>query len=303
MRESLRRVSSPLGVFNNFCSTTSMHGWSFFGSPEASCFQKFFWLVVILFSFSVSLWLIHIQTDLYLNSFTKINIEDRSAGLEDTYFPSVVVCNINPLRKSFIYWLRENIERSGLANVSSKDTFDLISQYFSPQILHTEQTKQLTEKILESEFFREYFEDFRNEKKNTEDINITTEMNKIFLYDFINDEEDLRERLGEYSESTRKTYHENFLHQLASQWKIGQMIPHIRWNGMDPDDRLGSGFGGVFLELSFGTNYGVCSFISPFYRMSPAGRETSLRDLSRGALNGENNGLTLLLGMANSFNE
>ena len=290
------RTSSTLGVFHNFCSSTSMHGWSFFGSPQASYWQKLFWLLVILSSFSVSLWLIQIQTYFYLTSFVKINIEDRSADLGDTYFPSVVICNVNPLRKSFIYWLQENLEISGWTNVTIKDTFDLMfSQYFSPKREETsEETKKLTEFILQSKFFQDYFQNFRAERSHNQSIGISSEMNKIFLYDFLNDEEELLDTLGEYTESTKRTYHENFLHKIASQWKIGQMIPHIRWDGMDPDDRQGTG--GVYLELGFGTNYGVCSFISPFYRMPPEGLETSLQDLPKGALNGENNGLSLLLG-------
>ena len=271
-------------------------GWSYFGAPQASYFKKLFWLLVILASFSVSLWLIHFQAEVYLLSYTKINIEDRSADLKDTYFPSVVICNVNPLRKSFIYWLQENLEINGWTNVSIKETFDLIgSQYFSPKTEETsEETKKLKEYILQAEFFQNYFLEFMNESIKTKDLNITSEMNKIFLYDFLEDEEELLETLGQYTEATKKTYHENFLYQLASQWKIGQMIPHIRWDGMDPEDRNGTG--GVYLELGFGTNYGVCSFISPFYRMPPEGLETSLQYLPKGALNGENNGLSLLLG-------
>ena len=296
MAKFRKKASSAVGVFNNFCSSTSMHGWSFFGSPQASFFQKLFWLLVILFSFAVSLKLIHFQSYFYLNSFIKINIEDRSADLEDTYFPSVVICNVNPLRKSFIYWLQENLEINDWKNISITNTFDLMfSQYFSPKNGETsEETKKLTEYILQSKFFQDYFENFRNERIKTQNLSISSEMNKIFMYEFLNDEDELLATLGEYTESTRKTYHENFLHQLASQWKIGQMIPHIRWDGMDPDDRNGTG--GVYLELGFGTNYGVCTFISPFYRMPPEGLETSLQDLPRGALNGENNGLSLLLG-------
>ena len=142
-----------------------------------------FRLLVILASFSVSLWLINIQAEVYLFSFTKINIEDRSADLKDTFFPSVVICNVNPLRKSFIYWLQENLEINGWSNVSISDTFDLIgSQYFSPKTEETsEETKKLKEYILQAEFFQDYFSEFMNESMTTKDLNISSEMNKIFL--------------------------------------------------------------------------------------------------------------------------
>ena len=44
-----------------------------------------------------------------------------------------------------------------------------------------------------------------------------------------------------------------------------------------------------------GTNYGICSWISPFYSLPPKGEETNLGSLPTGALNGENNGLSILL--------
>lgn len=68
------------------------------------------------------------------------------------------------------------------------------------------------------------------------------------------------------------------------------MIPYIEWDGAEKDSDPG-----VFLEPAFGTNYGICSWISPFFRMPKGGKERDLLSLVPGALNGENNGLSLLL--------
>ena len=68
------------------------------------------------------------------------------------------------------------------------------------------------------------------------------------------------------------------------------MIPYIEWNGAEKDSKSG-----VFLEPAYGTNYGICSWISPFFRMPQRGNERDLLSLVQGAHNGENNGLSVLL--------
>ena len=80
---------------------------------------------------------------------------------------------------------------------------------------------------------------------------------------------------------------------MAGQWRVGQMIPYLMWNGMDPNDPANKT--GVYFQTGFGTNYGVCSWVTPFYQMPAEGHETDLSYLPKGALNGENNGLSLLL--------
>ena len=101
----------------------------------------------------------------------------------------------------------------------------------------------------------------------------------------------------------RRHYHEVFLYEMASQWQVtstfednallvqvGQMIPFIDWNGAQKDSKSGA-----LLMPAFGTNYGICSWISSFFRMPQKGKERDLLSLVPGALNGENNGLSVLL--------
>ena len=98
---------------------------------------------------------------------------------------------------------------------------------------------------------------------------------------------------GPYNNENAKVYHENYLHEVASQWEISQMVSYLTWYGMDPNDP--SNTTGVFFQPGFGTSYGVCSWVTPFYRMPRKGMETSLLEQMKGALSGENNGLSLLL--------
>ena len=122
-------------VFNDFITNTSLHGWSFFGSPTGSTFQKIFWFAVLSGSFFAAGYFIILNVNIFLSTYIIINIEDRTSDLDNIHFPSVAICNINPLRKSFIYWIHENLNDAGRTDVSVGDIFDAIgSQYFSSNV-------------------------------------------------------------------------------------------------------------------------------------------------------------------------
>ena len=121
-------------IANDFVNNTSMHGCSFFGAPHSSSylFKKLFWFIVVIFSLSLSGYLIYANTKSFMNTFTTISTNDKSKDLNDVYFPSLVICNINPLRKSFIYWIHENLQQSGMTDISIGEVFDVFGkQYFS----------------------------------------------------------------------------------------------------------------------------------------------------------------------------
>ena len=231
----------------------------------------------------------------FMQSFTIINIKDRTSGLDEIYFPSLTICNINPLRKSFIYWLQDELNENGQTDVAFEDLLNIIGKFYystadGDEI--TERDTQIMDEILGSKGFKEKFEEFMRDHINGSDIVISPKSNKIFVY---NEVEDADWTLGVYNEVTKKTYHKNFLRELASQWKKGQMIPYIMWDGMDPDDHLNMP-GGVFLQLGYGTSYGLCNFITPYFRHMPTNsNQIILNYLAKGALNGENNGLSILV--------
>ena len=283
-------------VFNDFVSNTSMHGWSFFGSPTGSRVQRLFWFLILITAFGCSGFLLTHSIITFLTSYTIINIKDRTNSLEEIYFPSLVICNINPLKKSFIYWLHEELVKSGKADASISEIFDVVGNlYFSSENADNESQEKydrILDNILESEFFEEKFKEFMGEKINGSDFNITPKTNTPFIYNRV---EDAAEDLGEYNEVTKKNYHKNFLRELAGQWKQGQMIPYLKWDGMDPDDQLNKP-GGIYLEIGYPTSFGLCNFITPYYRHMPLDSDNmTLEELPKGALNGENNGLSVLV--------
>ena len=222
-------------VFNDFVANTSLHGWSFFGSPNGSYAQKIFWFAVLTGSFFAAGYFIRLNVIIFLNSYTIINIEDRTSDLDNIHFPSVAICNINPLRKSFIYWIHDGLTAAGRTDVSVGDIFDAIgSQYFSSNEnadeLEDEKNQKLLDDVLESDFFEIEFRKFLEEKINKSNYSISGKKNTVFSYN--QQEDSVQDAFGEYGPSNKKLYHKTFLQELASQWRQGQMIPFIQWSGI-----------------------------------------------------------------------
>ena len=63
-------------MFVNFCESTSMHGWIFFGSANAPLKQRLFWLVVLSASLVTAALLIFLNTAAFMSSFTQIRTQD-----------------------------------------------------------------------------------------------------------------------------------------------------------------------------------------------------------------------------------
>ena len=261
-----------------------MHGWVFIGSHNAPKIQRIFWFSIIFTFLFLAGHLMKENITAYTNSVTTIKTVDRTANLSDAFFPSVVICNINQLRKSFIYWLHDNIRQNksltDRSTIKVVDVFSLVkNHYFRVEHEISENHEDLLERILESKFFEEKFEQFY--QRNLE-----------ALKSLVDAEENLRyysnvypaELIGVLSESTKKAYHKSYLQALAGQWTIGQMIIMMRWKGK----------GGIFFQPDYSTDYGVCNWITPNYQTS-TGSDEFLINLQRGALNGKNNGLTFML--------
>ena len=158
--------------------------------------------------------------------------------------------------------------------------------------------EKLLDQIFTSDFYKDAFSDFLTSRSQITAENIST--SRVFLStDFTT----RNANLPPYDNSSALLYHKNYLQELSSQWRVGQMIPFISWDGAKdggspPRAALLQGQpspSAVFLRARLGTSYGLCSWISPFYQIPPSGRETEPLAFTKGALNGEQNGLTLIL--------
>ena len=134
----------------------------------------------------------------YTDSTIKVDIKDRSAPLDEAFFPSVVMCNISPLRKSFIYWLADNLKLEG-GEVSVSKLFQVIGYNFfktSNESISNEDTA-LLDRIFTSAFYQEGFEKFLTEKDMEEPVDIQLSNSKVFL------DSSVRDDLPPYDNTTR----------------------------------------------------------------------------------------------------
>ena len=143
---------------------------------------------------------------------------------------------------------------------------------------------------LESDFFEQEFRKFKDDKLTDKISTISSKKNIINQWHRLKNAED---SLGPYNNDTRYTYHRNFINELASQWKTGQMVSSLEWRGMDLNDFDGTGY--VFLENGFPTiSFGYTNFISPFFKKMDD-INFDLVNLKKGSRNGINNGLSVLV--------
>ena len=154
-----------------------------------------------------------------------LNPKNRSRDLDSAFFPTAVFCYLNPLRKSFIYWIYENIRISDTEwnNVTIEEIFQLIgSQFF--ELVHwkyremTEKETKLLDAILDSSFFEDEFRNFLNEKTNGsstfDQFNASIYYNNLQLF---HRAEESVDNLGEYTQETKKTYHKNFFTGMSGK--------------------------------------------------------------------------------------
>ena len=263
-----------------------MHGWAFLGSQHTSLGQKIFWFSILSSLLAFAGYLMKGNISAYSESVTTIKIVDRTANLSDAYFPSVVICNINQLRKSFIYWLHDNIHENNLLkdkSTSIEDVFSIVkNHYFRVENEVSGKHEELLELIFESNFYEKKFEQFYNRNHEALKSLVPSDDELVYWSKVSNDE-----ILGGYSNATKKAYHRSFLQAFAGQWTIGQMILLMKWKGKG-DDRL-------FYHSDYSTDYGVCNWITPNFVFSPGSESESFMNLQRGTLNGINNGLSFLL--------
>ena len=183
---------------HDFTDQTSMHGWRFIGDRQFGFGQALFWTLVILGSMGALTFFSYQAITEYTDSTIKVDIKDRSAPLDEAFFPSVVMCNISPLRKSFIYWLADNLKLEG-GKVSVSDLFRVIGYNFfktSNESISAEDTA-LLDRIFKSSFYQKGFEEFLVEKDMKEPTEMHISNSKVFL------DSSVRNDLPQYDNSTR----------------------------------------------------------------------------------------------------
>ena len=87
--------------FNSFCTHTTLHGWQYFATGSFTRLQKLFWCIIISISFFCATVLIYNNLLIFKNATVVTTVDTMTAPLDNIYFPSVTVCNLNQARRSF----------------------------------------------------------------------------------------------------------------------------------------------------------------------------------------------------------
>ena len=85
-----------------YCEVTTLHGWQYLASSETKVVFKLFWSVIIFLSYCLATHFILANCKEYLDAKTITTIESTTSSLEHVKFPSLIICNLNQVTKSFM---------------------------------------------------------------------------------------------------------------------------------------------------------------------------------------------------------
>ena len=90
-------MSSPVtigGLWESFCGDTSLHGYQYIGRKE----RRPVWIVVVLLSILAAVFFLGYNIYEYMQSFTVTTLQSTTSGLNNIFYPSVTLCNMNQIR-------------------------------------------------------------------------------------------------------------------------------------------------------------------------------------------------------------
>ena len=101
--------------FREFCDTTGMHGWKHVGKVrnnqifplrsfliQLTSKEQFAWILILVASLGVAFFFIATAIIDFNSSTVVTTIQTTTAPLSEVFFPTVIVCNINQIRNSFL---------------------------------------------------------------------------------------------------------------------------------------------------------------------------------------------------------
>ena len=91
-----------------FCSYASIPGLHYIGQRNAHIIQRLFWIVAFISALALFVAGCYAAISDFNTKTTNIVSEDRQASLDQIFFPSLVICNVNKFRSSFVYYIIDN---------------------------------------------------------------------------------------------------------------------------------------------------------------------------------------------------
>ncbi len=126
-RSTRRRLMRGRERLRRYCQWTSLHGFNFLAFPDQTPPQTLFWVVVIVASVAGAFFVVGTNIMDFAESSVSYDLATPTQPLDDVFFPSVVVCNMNQLRSSMIYAL---INDPDMANATYLEIHQLLEKTF-----------------------------------------------------------------------------------------------------------------------------------------------------------------------------
>ena len=92
--ESMSSPATIGGLWESFCGDTSLHGYQYIGRKE----RRPVWIVVVLLSILAAVFFLGYNIYEYMQSFTVTTLQSTTSGLNNIFYPSVTLCNMNQIR-------------------------------------------------------------------------------------------------------------------------------------------------------------------------------------------------------------
>ncbi len=88
-----------LSPFPLYSLQTSLHGWQYMVDRPTSWCKRAFWSAIVSLSMCTAVGFLYNNTWNFVHSNVVTTVDTMTAPLSDVFFPSVVVCNINQVKK------------------------------------------------------------------------------------------------------------------------------------------------------------------------------------------------------------
>lgn len=174
------------------------------------------------------------------------NLESPTVTLDDVFFPSVVVCNMNQLRKSFVHSLMRDPVLQNLTNYN--ELLHFINSHFIRGVKQDLSPKEtiVADRIFESEVYNNLYDEFVQASTSQEKIADFSNLDVYHWHSLLDMDE--KER---YDPKYKVAY---FL-EIASQFRPKEVLLHLNFNGKG----INHDGGGFSTDISE-----TCHWLTPF---------------------------------------
>ena len=94
--------NTPISQRQTFFTNTRLRGWIYIGEKGTPKFERIYWILAIFISTISAIVLCYFQTLDFIHATIVTSVDSINVPLTEIYFPSVVLCNNNQIRQSYL---------------------------------------------------------------------------------------------------------------------------------------------------------------------------------------------------------